>query len=111
MRAGVPILRRDVFLDNVAEVRADRPELRRLADKARRNGGAVGICHPYPETIRALQLELPKLAAQGVEIRAGVGTDCKDARSGNSDQRTVRFLPPVPGYGSCLVILARMALK
>jgi len=67
-QAGVPILRRDVFLDNVAEVEPIVREIRRLADKARRNGGAVGICHPYPETIRALQQELPKLAAQGVEF-------------------------------------------
>jgi polysaccharide deacetylase 2 family uncharacterized protein YibQ len=78
-RAGVPILRRDVFLDNVAEVEPIARELRRLADKARRNGGAVGICHPYPETLRALELELPKLAAQGIrfvkvsELLAGGG--------------------------------------
>ena len=39
----VPILRRDVFLDNVAEVEPIVREIRRLADKARRNGGAVGI--------------------------------------------------------------------
>jgi polysaccharide deacetylase 2 family uncharacterized protein YibQ len=67
-QAGVPILRRDVFLDNVAEVESIVRELRRLADKARRNGGAIGICHPYPETLKALQMELPKLAAQGIEF-------------------------------------------
>lgn len=71
-QAGVPVLRRDVFLDNVAEVEAIAREIRRLADKASQNGGAIGICHPYPETIKALQLELPKLAAQGVEfVRVG----------------------------------------
>lgn len=67
-QAGVPILRRDVFLDNVAEVEPIVREIRRLADKARRNGGALGICHPYPETIKALQQELPRLAAQGVRF-------------------------------------------
>jgi hypothetical protein len=66
------MLRRDLFLDNVAEVEAVIHEIRRLADKARQNGGAIGICHPYPETIKALQRELPKLAAQGVEfVRVG----------------------------------------
>ena len=65
-RAGVPVLRRDVFLDNVAEVGPITVELRRLAEKARRNGHAVGICHPYPETLQALRQELPKLARQGV---------------------------------------------
>ncbi|MCM2264520.1 MAG: divergent polysaccharide deacetylase family protein [Desulfuromonadales bacterium] len=67
-QAGVPTLRRDVFLDNIAEVEPIVREIRRLADKARRNGSAVGICHPYPETIKALQQELPKLAAQGIEF-------------------------------------------
>lgn len=67
-QAGVRILRRDVFLDNVAEVEPIVREIRRLADKARRNGFAVGICHPYPETIQALRQELPRLAAQGVEF-------------------------------------------
>lgn len=67
-QAGVPTLRRDVFLDNVAEVEAIVREIRRLADKSRRNGYAVGICHPYPETLSALQQELPRLAAQGVKF-------------------------------------------
>ncbi|TLM62509.1 MAG: divergent polysaccharide deacetylase family protein [Deltaproteobacteria bacterium] len=67
-QAGVPFVRRDVFLDNVAEVEPIVREIRRLVDKAGRNGQAVGICHPYPETIRALQQELPKLAAAGVEF-------------------------------------------
>ena len=66
--AGVPFLRRDVFLDNVAEVEPIVRELQRLAEKARRNGGAIGICHPYPETLKALQMELPKLAAQGIRF-------------------------------------------
>lgn len=67
-QAGVPTLRRDVFLDNVAEVEPIVREIRRLAEKSRRNGYAVGICHPYPETLSALQQELPRLAAQGVEF-------------------------------------------
>jgi polysaccharide deacetylase 2 family uncharacterized protein YibQ len=67
-QAGVPNLRRDVFLDNVAEVAAIGREIRRLAAKAARNGSAVGICHPYPETIAALRQELPALARQGVKF-------------------------------------------
>jgi hypothetical protein len=71
--AGVPVLRRDLFLDNVAEVRAIVREIEHLADKARRNGSALGICHPYPETFAALQQELPRLAREGivfVDVRA-----------------------------------------
>lgn len=67
-QAGVPVVRRDVFLDNVAEVEPIIREIRRLAEKARRNGEAVGICHPYPETLQALRQELPRLAVQGIEF-------------------------------------------
>ncbi len=65
---GVPVLKRDVFLDNVADVDKIAVELHRLADKAVRNGQAIGICHPYPETLQALQRELPRLAEQDIKI-------------------------------------------
>jgi uncharacterized protein len=65
---GVPVLKRDVFLDNVADVELIVVELHRLAEKARLNGQAIGICHPYPETLQALQRELPRLAEQGIRI-------------------------------------------
>jgi len=63
---GVPTIERDVFLDNVAEVAAISREIRRLEERARHQGMAVGICHPYPETLEALKRELPGLAARGV---------------------------------------------
>ncbi len=66
--SGVPSLQRDVFLDNVADVELIAVELQRLAAKALRNGQAIGICHPYPATLQALQRELPRLAEQGVQI-------------------------------------------
>ncbi len=65
---GVPVMKRDVFLDNVADVEKIAVELHRLADKAARNGQAIGICHPYPETLQALQRELPRFAEQGIRI-------------------------------------------
>ena len=67
-RFGVPTLNRDVFLDNVAEVDAIVREIRRLEGKARRQGMAIGICHPYPETLAALQSELPGLAERGITV-------------------------------------------
>lgn len=67
-RYGVPTMNRDVFLDNVAEVDAIIREIRRLEGKARRQGMAIGICHPYPETLEALRKELPDLAARGITI-------------------------------------------
>jgi polysaccharide deacetylase 2 family uncharacterized protein YibQ len=67
-RFGVPTMNRDVFLDNVAEVDAIAREIRRLEGKARRQGMAIGICHPYPETLDALRRELPGLTARGVTL-------------------------------------------
>jgi polysaccharide deacetylase 2 family uncharacterized protein YibQ len=67
-RYGVPTMDRDVFFDNVAEVDAIVREIRRLEGKARKQGVAIGICHPYPETLEALRKELPGLVARGVTV-------------------------------------------
>ena len=67
-RFGVPTMSRDVFLDNVADVDAITREIRRLESKARRKGMAIGICHPYPETLEALRRELPGLAERGITV-------------------------------------------
>ncbi|MEN8730126.1 MAG: divergent polysaccharide deacetylase family protein, partial [Desulfuromonadales bacterium] len=43
-------------------------EIRRLVDRARSQGAAIGICHPYPETLEALRRELPKMRSRGVTV-------------------------------------------
>ncbi len=65
---GVPTMDRDVFLDNVAEVGAIVREIKRLENKARRQGAAIGICHPYPETLEALRRELPEMRGRGITV-------------------------------------------
>ena len=67
-RFGVPTMNRDIFLDNVAEVNAIVREIRRLEDRARSQGAAIGICHPYPETLAALRRELPEMRGRGIAI-------------------------------------------
>lgn len=67
-RFGVPTMSRDVFLDNVAEVDAIVREINRLESRARRQGQAIGICHPYPETLEALRRELPKMNDLGIAV-------------------------------------------
>ncbi len=67
-RIGVPATLRDVFLDNVREVPAIAREIRKLAGMARRRGSAVGICHPYPETLAALRQESKVLRDQGIDV-------------------------------------------
>ncbi len=67
-QAGVSFAARDVFLDNVRDVEAIAREVRKLAGLARRRGQAIGICHPYPQTIAALRREAGLLRSQGVEV-------------------------------------------
>lgn len=65
--AGIPALRRDVFLDVVAEPAAIRGALRAAAARAVAQGHAVAIGHVHPETIEALLRELPT-ALDGVTL-------------------------------------------
>lgn len=66
--AGVPALRRDVFLDPDREQETLQREFARLKAFARERGFATGIGHPYPATLEFLERELPKLAAEGIEL-------------------------------------------
>lgn len=66
--AGVPAARRDRFLDNVQDTAKIAAELRKLARLAARQGSAVGICHPYPQTLVALRQEADIFAREGVEV-------------------------------------------
>lgn len=58
---GVPAARRDVFLDNIAEHDAIAVQFERLVRLARERGSAIGIGHPYPETMQFLAEILPTL--------------------------------------------------
>lgn len=64
----VPNLRRDVFLDHDRNPEKIRFHFQRLIKKARKNGSALAIGHPYPETMLVLEQELPKLQAQGITL-------------------------------------------
>ncbi|MCU7928377.1 MAG: divergent polysaccharide deacetylase family protein [Candidatus Thiodiazotropha sp. (ex Dulcina madagascariensis)] len=60
--------RRDVFLDNIPRESEVRAQLHELLETAREKGSAIGIAHPYPQTLAVLQEELPKLKEQGIEL-------------------------------------------
>lgn len=66
--AGVPAVKRDVFLDPDHAPGTLEREFARLKKLARLRGFAVGIGHPYPETLTLLEGELPKLADEGFEL-------------------------------------------
>ena len=68
LEAGVPAARRDVFLDPEQVPETIAREFARLKKLARQRGYAVGIGHPYPETLTLLEDELPKLEDEGFEL-------------------------------------------
>lgn len=64
----VPNFRRDVFLDHDRNPDIIRFHFQRLIKKAKQNGSALAIGHPFPETMAVLEQELPKLQAQGIRL-------------------------------------------
>ena len=66
---GVWSLRNDLFLDTETEsVEVVAARLEQLGDLARRRGLAVGIAHPRPYTLAALQALIPRLQAEGIRF-------------------------------------------
>lgn len=65
---GLPVLRRDVFLDTVDDKSAIRERVRELARRASENGSAVGIGHYRPNTLEVLAEEVPRLEREGFQL-------------------------------------------
>lgn len=64
-RAGVPVLERNVFLDNVNEPAAVEARLAEAERIARQHGAAIAIGHPRDATLEALAAWIPRLAERG----------------------------------------------
>ena len=64
-RAGVPVLERNVFLDNVNEVAAVNDRLAEVERIARHHGTAIAIGHPRDATLAALAAWIPHLKERG----------------------------------------------
>lgn len=66
---GVPSIRLSDNLDApAAGAQAVRRNLEALASQARAGGVAVGLIHPYPGTVRALETLLPEWRRTGIEL-------------------------------------------
>jgi polysaccharide deacetylase 2 family uncharacterized protein YibQ len=65
---GVPSIDRNVFLDNELDEKAIAFQFSRLLRLARKQGTALAIGHPHPETLRLLEREIPKLGQQGLHL-------------------------------------------
>ncbi|MFA3791835.1 divergent polysaccharide deacetylase family protein [Aliiglaciecola sp. SL4] len=65
---GVLSARRNVFLDNDEQPKEIDVQFQRLIQLSRKYGYAVGIAHPYPQTIAYLEKKLPSLDEQDVQL-------------------------------------------
>ena len=64
----LPILRRDIFLDNDDSLAAIREQVRLLAGIARKRGVAIGIGHYRATTLQVLNEEIPNLEREGFQM-------------------------------------------
>ena len=65
---SLPSLKRDVFLDHQRNSGFIESQFQQLLNIAKKRGRAIGIGHPYPETLAVLEKHLPLLKQQGVEL-------------------------------------------
>ncbi len=63
---GVATARRNVFIDNEADVAYTEDQLRLAAALAKRDGSAIAIGHPKPSTLAAVRAMIPELQADGI---------------------------------------------
>lgn len=64
----IPTMTRNIFLDNVQSHEDIDREFQKLLQIAREKGVAVGIGHPYKETLAYLEQALPLLEDEGIEL-------------------------------------------
>ncbi|TWB44325.1 divergent polysaccharide deacetylase family protein [Nitrospirillum pindoramense] len=67
-RYHLPLVSRDVFLDDDQSPKAVQAMLAKVEEVARRHGTAVAIGHPHDVTLSALEHWLPTLAAKGFTL-------------------------------------------
>lgn len=65
----VRVLKRRVFLDDSQDITAIRQQFSRAVKLAQRDGYAIAIGHPHPNTVRVLQQMLPTLPADITLVR------------------------------------------
>ena len=65
---GVPAIDRNVFLDNELDEERIAFQFRRLLQLARKQGSALAIGHPHPQTLALLEKQIPMLARKGIQL-------------------------------------------
>ena len=67
-QAGLPVTRRNLFLDNLRDEAHIEAQFGALIELAKQNGTAVAIGHPSKQTLAVLQRKLHELESIGVEL-------------------------------------------
>lgn len=67
---GMPVLKRDVFLDNIDDFNYVMERIQEVAEVAKQTGNAVAIGHYRENTLLAVKKSIPRLEAEGFEIVA-----------------------------------------
>lgn len=67
-KLGIPLLRRQLFLDNDVREEALEKQFQQLIQLANNQGSVVAIAHPYPETIRFLRHNVSRLQQEGITL-------------------------------------------
>lgn len=67
-KAGVTSFHRNVFIDNDLSEAAMQKQFNLLVRIAQKYRRAIGIAHPYPETVKFLAKQLPLLKKHGVAL-------------------------------------------
>ncbi len=65
---GIVSQKRDIFLDHVQDEVAIEAAFHQLLKTAQLNGFAIGIGHPYPETLNVLERLLPTINDKNIEL-------------------------------------------
>jgi len=62
LELGMKTAQRDVFLDNSSKnSQYVKDQLKKLVNISKKKGFAIGICHPYPGTVKALAEMIPEI--------------------------------------------------
>lgn len=65
---GIAAGERDVFIDHVRGAEAVDAGWQHLLQTVRRQGSAIAIVHPYPESLALLEREIPRLELHGIQL-------------------------------------------
>ncbi|WP_162286803.1 divergent polysaccharide deacetylase family protein [Pantoea stewartii] len=103
----VRVLKRRVFLDDSQDINAIRQQFSRAVKLAERDGYAIAIGHPHPNTVRVLQQMLPTLPADITLVTPGQLLN-EPLRNGSaSPAKTLPRNKPAQGFqppGECKVM-------